>query len=235
MAFDPFLKVVQQKLTEQGYAPGPIDGYDGPKTRAAIMAFQTKHGLVRNGMVTASTWTALDDDAVLPERDIDPPAAEPVHVPATFPRQADVSRVYGNIGENLTTIKPPYPMHIAWDLKVPVKTIRLHEKVAESAKRVLERVADHYTPEQIADMGLNLFGGSFNPRKMRGGSRWSMHSWAIAIDFDPARNQLKWGRDRARLGKPDADKFWDLWEQEGWVGLGPVRNMDFMHVQAARL
>ena len=72
-------------------------------------------------------------------------------------------------------------------------------------------------------------------RKMRGGSSYSMHSWGIAIDFDPERNQLKWGKDRARLAQPDAVEFWRCWEAEGWVALGRARDYDWMHVQAARL
>ncbi len=70
---------------------------------------------------------------------------------------------------------------------------------------------------------------------MRGGQSYSMHSWGIAIDFDPERNQLKWGRPRARLSHSDAAPFWDAWEAEGWVSLGRARNFDWMHVQAARL
>jgi hypothetical protein len=62
-----------------------------------------------------------------------------------------------------------------------------------------------------------------------------MHSWGIAIDFDPMRNQLKWGRDKARLAKPDAKKFWQAWERQGWVSLGRRKNYDWMHVQAAEL
>ena len=70
---------------------------------------------------------------------------------------------------------------------------------------------------------------------MRGGTQYSMHSWGIAIDFDPERNQLNWGRDRARLAAADCVPFWDIWEAEGWVSLGRARNFDWMHVQAARL
>ncbi|MCA1748660.1 MAG: M15 family metallopeptidase [Sphingomonadales bacterium] len=70
---------------------------------------------------------------------------------------------------------------------------------------------------------------------MRGGSSWSMHSWGIAIDFDPANNQLRWGRDRARMAKPAYAPFLNAWESEGWISLGRERNFDWMHVQAARL
>jgi hypothetical protein len=62
-----------------------------------------------------------------------------------------------------------------------------------------------------------------------------MHAWSIAIDFDPARNQLSWSHTRARLAKPDAVKFWEFWESEGWVSLGRAKDYDWMHIQAARV
>ncbi|MCH7410937.1 hypothetical protein MM239_16125 [Belliella sp. DSM 111904] len=62
-----------------------------------------------------------------------------------------------------------------------------------------------------------------------------MHSWGIAIDFDPSNNQLKWGRDMATFAGPEYHAWWDIWESEGWVSLGRLRNFDWMHVQAASL
>ena len=82
---------------------------------------------------------------------------------------------------------------------------------------------------------LDIYGGCYAPRKKRGGSTWSTHAWAIALDFDPDRNQLNWGRDKASFARPEYDDWWDCWEAEGWVSLGRERNFDWMHVQAAKL
>jgi len=62
-----------------------------------------------------------------------------------------------------------------------------------------------------------------------------MHSWGIAVDYDPVKNKLKWGRDKASLPKGEYDMWWKFWEEEGWVSLGRQRNFDWMHVQAAKL
>lgn len=97
------------------------------------------------------------------------------------------------------------------------------------------RVHGHYGEQRIRDLGLDLFGGCYNNRKMRGGSNLSMHALAIAIDHDPERNQLRWGRDRAAFAKPVYDAWWRFWADEGWVSLGRERDMDWMHIQAARL
>jgi len=58
---------------------------------------------------------------------------------------------------------------------------------------------------------------------------------AVALDWDPAHNQLNWGRGRASLAASSYDFWWQAWEEEGWVSLGRSRNYDWMHVQAARL
>jgi hypothetical protein len=129
----------------------------------------------------------------------------------------------------------PFKMRIAWDLKKEITGFSIHAKAHDSAARVFDKIWNHYGEEGIREIGVDLFGGCYNCRKMKGGTSWSMHSWAIAIDFDPARNKLKWNHLHARLAKPDAEKFWQFWEEEGWLSLGRARDFDWMHVQAARL
>ena len=89
--------------------------------------------------------------------------------------------------------------------------------------------------ETIKELRLNRFGGCLNVRKMRGGSAWSIHSWGAAIDIDPDRNQLKWGKDKAFLARSEYEPFWKIVEAEGWTSLLRARNFDAMHIQAANL
>ena len=84
-------------------------------------------------------------------------------------------------------------MRLAWNTRTKVARTSCHERIHDSAARIFDRVLDHYGPEEIRRLGLDLFGGCLNVRRMRGGSAWSMHSWGIAFDFDPANNRLKWG------------------------------------------
>jgi len=81
---------------------------------------------------------------------------------------------------------------------------------------------------------LDLWGGCLNVRRMRGGRKYSTHSWGIAVDYDPLHNRLKWGRDKALFARPEYNKWWEFWEKEGWVSLGRTRNFDWMHIQAAK-
>lgn len=219
---------VQRRLVALGYDPGPVDGKMGPKTRDAIRQFQRMHGLMATGIVGPKTADALEPP-MIPQR-IERP--EPKDI---WPRQKEVERFYGPVGQNQTTLKLPFAMRLAWEPKTIIRQFSIHEKVHDSAMRCFNRIADAYDGHERTTLGLDLFGGCLNVRRMRGGSAYSMHAWGIAIDFDPARNQLRWGADRARLAKPDCNAFWRIWEDEGWVSLGRARNFDWMHVQAARL
>jgi peptidoglycan hydrolase-like protein with peptidoglycan-binding domain len=50
---------VQELLTAVGYAPGPVDGIFGPKTKVAVLAFQDDHGLRVDGLAGSNTRAAL--------------------------------------------------------------------------------------------------------------------------------------------------------------------------------
>jgi N-acetyl-anhydromuramyl-L-alanine amidase AmpD len=50
---------IQRALLARGYDPGPVDGDLGPKTRAAVKAFQKDHGLKVDGIVGPVTLGAL--------------------------------------------------------------------------------------------------------------------------------------------------------------------------------
>lgn len=150
----------------------------------------------------------------------------------TWPTQAGVRAFYGAPGKNQVILALPYRM--TYDGK-PVTRMTINAKCAKSAERALTQIAKEYSEADRLKLGLSIFGGCYNNRPMRGGSQLSMHAFACAIDFDPNRNQLKWGKEKARLAKPDCEAFWRAWEAEGWISLGRTRNFDWMHVQAARL
>ena len=52
-------KDIQKALKNAGYYDGPIDGKIGPKTRAAIMAFQGDKGLKEDGIPGSQTKEKL--------------------------------------------------------------------------------------------------------------------------------------------------------------------------------
>ncbi len=230
----PAVEALQSRLKELGYPVGAIDGDFGSKTEKAVKHFQRMHGLTPDGIVGPATNAKLAN-VEISGRDDPSPIRETPKGPAVFPRQRDVPQFYGARGQNQRRIRLPFKMRLAWDLSKSVSRVPMHEKCADSAERIFKRIHEHYGDDEIKRLGIDLLGGTLNVRRIRGGAGWSMHSWGIAIDFDPAHNQLRWGRDRARFAQPEYEQFWKFWEEEGWLSLGRSRNFDWMHVQAARL
>lgn len=208
---------------------GRIDGYWGPQTDYAIDVLMEWRASGRRPdpwrEVEASSenprgWPRQDERAL---RAFFGPHGHPRDQPTAPPPP------------QLTRVRCPWPLKIAWDKRKRRKDFLVHAQVAESISEIVERVHAHYGERELARLGLDIFGGDYNARRIRGGRRMSTHSWGIAIDFDPEKNQLKWGRDRARMAGAEYDDWWRIWEAEGWVSLGRTRNFDWMHVQAARL
>lgn len=52
-------RAVQLRLAELGYEPGPADGMMGPRTRAAVCAFERDHAMPETGKVTPELAAAL--------------------------------------------------------------------------------------------------------------------------------------------------------------------------------
>ena len=55
----PLVAEAQERLTALGFQPGPVDGFFGPRTRTAIVAFQTDNQLRPTGGLSSATMDAL--------------------------------------------------------------------------------------------------------------------------------------------------------------------------------
>lgn len=212
-----------------------VDGIWGPKTLAAVAcelgaegtakAIQAKVGVTQDGIIGPQTLAAIAD-------------ALDIHMPEqTWPTQAAVrtgKSVFGRVGDegNLVSVAPPYTLYYDG---VPVKSIRVHRLLEASLLRVLERVKEHYGEKRIHELGLDIYGGCYNYRKTTTGTKYSMHAWGVALDFDPEHNGYSTKKPRARFSGADYVAWWDIWESEGWHSLGREADCDWMHVQAPAL
>ena len=130
----------------------------------------------------------------------------------------------------------PYDMVIAWGDKPTVKHTYCHRLVHKDLGTIFAETLKHYGSVEVVKLGLNVFGGCFNDRVIRGTDEadeiWSMHAWSIAVDLDPANNKLRWDSSKARFAKPEYEPFWKIVEANGFISLGRKYNYDWMHFEA---
>lgn len=200
---------------------GAIDGYWGNATEGAWLEWEHFHR-------TGSTLS-------LEKRPQGPASI----IAGSFPRQVDCGAFYGAPGPavvaQLVMIDLPFPMRLDWALGTTVKRAQLHKKCSASAVVALNRIKEHYGYERLKELGLDRTAGTYNHRKMRGGSSWSMHAYGCAWDFYASKNGLTTRAPAALFSKPEYKAWLDIWESVGWVSLGRAIGRDYMHVQAARL
>lgn len=108
----------------------------------------------------------------------------------------------------------------------PVRTIRCHERVADSLRLVLQEIASGPHAHVLRE-----YAGCYHFRKMRGSSAWSKHAWGAAIDFWPAKNGL-WTHWPTRATMPI--EVMEAFARQGWLSLGASISRDAMHMQATQ-
>jgi hypothetical protein len=149
---------------------------------------------------------------------------------------SEIRRIYGKEdakGSYLVNIQLPYPMRLAWDKSKVVNRMQCHRLIANRLTAVFNDLLKHYGLAEIQRLGIDLFGGCFNFRIMRGGTEPSRHSWGIAIDLDPERNQLRETSRTARFARPEYKAMINIFYKHGFLSLGREKNYDWMHFETA--
>ncbi len=144
-----------------------------------------------------------------------------------------IEEIYGKPcrESNLTFASIPFPLIIAWDKSKTTRRIKCHKLVKDDVENIFKDLLKEYGLKKIEELEINVFGGCYECRNMRGGSRRSMHAFGLAIDLNPEKNQLKWGRNKAQFAKPEYKKMIDIFYKYGWESLGREENRDWMHMQ----
>lgn len=210
---------VQLRCQDEGVNPGAIDGLWGTQTDYAVNVIRER---IQNSRIAPDFRD---------QEDLDPTRQH------KWPRQTQgqVKAFFGPVGKNLVRLQLPFTHRLAWDKTRRLDSYFCHEKVHDSLSRILAKVLATYGETRIRELRLDLFGGCYNKRKKKGGTTWSMHAWAVAVDYDPEHNRFRWGWEKASFARPEYDDWWKIWEGEGWTSLGRARNYDWMHIQAPHL
>jgi len=140
--------------------------------------------------------------------------------------QAALQGFYGSPGDQSKLISVNVEgLGLRYDGKL-VKSIRCHDRVADSLKRVLTTLSKTH-PDILAQ-----YAGVYNNRPMRGGSLPSLHARGAAIDLAADTNRL------SQSWPTSADMPLEVMEafaREGWLAAGAFWGRDAMHFQATKL
>jgi hypothetical protein len=124
--------------------------------------------------------------------------------------------------QHMTAVDLPFPVRLAWGNPAPlVSRIRCHKVVAPAMQQVFGAV------DRAGLRGtIQTYGGCYNYRPKRMGSRPSTHSWGIALDLNPATNAM------GTAGNMDP-RLVAIFRDHGfkWGGDWTGRNKDPMHFQ----
>jgi hypothetical protein len=226
-----------QKLL-RGYKvySGHNTGVYDEETREAVRRWQLIHPPLKpDGIIGPKTLEALMPEAIEDRQYVDQ-IDRMYRSEATgiyYPHESQVRDYYGDVGRHQTKITLPYPVYLAWDKSKKLNKIVCHIKVAEDLQGIYEDSLKFYGKDGISVLNLDIWGGTLNVRRMRGGSRYSMHAWGIAEDRNPAKNQLHWHAPKAQFSHKDYKPFWDIVAKHGAYSLGVHRDYDWMHFQFA--
>jgi len=213
---------VQNALIKHGYPKIIPDGVFGKQTFKAVIDFQTKNGLVVDGVVGPLTASKLTEVTQEPVQVVHSLAVQklPIVVKNTTKSMNEAFGDFRSPGFDstylTTVILPPAIFHDGKQRKAVV-----HKLIAPALEAV---VADMV----LAGLKFYSFDGSLNKRLMRGSkSKWSTHAWAASLDFDAALNPM------GSKGKMDT-RIVAIFDKHGFYWLGRrKRNSDPMHWQAA--
>lgn len=190
----------------QGRVGTIVDGFWGPKSTAAAK----RH--LRALMPNPNPWPT--QAKVRSDRSMFGPHGQPD----------------GSYQPPMKQFRLPFYLHLYGDESEPVRSLSCHDLCADSLERVFHLLAEVYPDKQSRKKaGILDYYGIYNPRSIRGGSVWSMHAYAVAIDLDALRN-------RNRSHWPVASKMpievMECFAKEGWLSAGAFWSRDAMHFSA---
>ncbi len=148
--------------------------------------------------------------------------------------------------ENIVAGRPrePWTLYYQSDKRgLVLLPIRIHKLLQESFQEVLSEIWE-FAAGQIGgrptlpeiqkwlhDRRLDQHGGGFNFRPITDGASLSLHSYGIAIDWDPDHNPRQ--KKGAALKTTLPSWWYDIWTKHGWSDGRNFTHRDPMHVQFA--
>lgn len=152
-------------------------------------------------------------------------ALMPKPSPWPYPSERDLKAFCGEAGDVSKLVNLPVAgLGVKYQGKA-VRTVRCHSKVADSLLRIIKKLSESH-PQVLAE-----YNGCYNFRRMRGGTRYSLHARGAAIDFMASTN----GNRTSWPVKADMPiEVMEIFASEGWLPAGAFWHRDAMHFQATK-
>lgn len=125
--------------------------------------------------------------------------------------------------EKLQYLHLPFSMQLAWAPHLRVDRIRCHRVIVPVLAEIFDTIHHHHLEDEV-----EFFGGCFQFRPKRLGNKFSLHSWGVAIDFNPQTNQMGTKGNMSLNIVTIFKEFGATWGGD-WSG----KNKDPMHFQFA--
>ena len=150
----------------------------------------------------------------------------PADNPWPRPDSKSLREFYGQPGDESRLVNLPVAeFGLRYDGK-PARTLRCHERVADSLRLILQEIASGPHAHIVRE-----YAGCYANRTMRGSAATSLHAWGAAIDFWPAKNGL-WTHWPTTASMPIV--IMEAFARQGWLSAGAFWGRDAMHFQATQ-
>lgn len=138
-------------------------------------------------------------------------------------------KVYGSVdGVKLEIVQLPFPLIASWDKSLKLTKLRVNADIADDFIAAMLEVLETFGPDGVHAHGIDVTGGCYNKRKIRGGTRWSSHSWGASIDYNPIGNAMRMNPKQTLFGRFDSWRvFGEIMYKHGFRTLAH----DMMHWQ----
>jgi YVTN family beta-propeller protein len=202
--------LLQKKLQEAGYFDGPITGYYGPLTQAAVMKFQKSQGIPADGIAGSKTQAALESEPIAtapipevkPEEKAETPAPTKESTPNETQSETEANpetKSEAPVPQQETTpeAKPVTPKKVVADENKAENLNKTEQKSEnhDNQMKLKKTIAGKISPKSVVHSGNGLFF-----------AQNMMYSHTITV-YDREHNLVKTIPDAVDLSKYGYSKF----------------------------
>lgn len=140
---------------------------------------------------------------------------------------------YGPAGsaKHQTLMTLPFTMVLGWQPETIISRVTVNKKAKEPLENALEAILDHYGMNAIEELNISNFSGLYSNRKIRNGSRPSVHAFSAAIDLFYTQNRLRWDHTKAAFAQDAYIPMHECFEEQGFQNIGRLKDYDWTHFQ----